>query len=107
LECWSGITCIGAICNTGNPRLFPEQIGWIINHAEDSVGMVDLTFVPVLETLADKLPSVKRYIVLTDKAHMPQTTLKNAIAYEEWLKQADGDFAWKNFDENTAAAICY
>ena len=107
LECWYGIMGIGAICHTVNPRLFPEQIAWIINHAEDSVVMVDLTFVPILEKLADNLPSVKRFIVLTDKAHMPQTTLKNAIAYEEWIAQADGDFEWKNFDENTAAAMCY
>ena len=107
LECWYGIMGIGAICHTVNPRLFPEQIAWIINHAEDSVVITDITFVPILEKLADKLPSVKRFIVLTDKAHMPQTTLKNAIAYEEWLGKADGDFAWEDFDENTAAAMCY
>jgi fatty-acyl-CoA synthase len=98
---------IGAICHTVNPRLFPDQISWIINHAEDRVVLTDLTFVPVLEKLADKLPTVERFIVLTDKEHMPQTTLKNAVAYEEWLKQADGNFAWKDFDENTAAAMCY
>src|SRR5215469_16190944 len=107
LECWYGIMGIGAICHTVNPRLFPEQIAWIVNHAEDKVILTDLTFVPILEKLADKLPSVERFIVLTDKEHMPQTTLKNAVAYEEWLKQADGDFTWKDFDENTAAAMCY
>ena len=85
LECWYGIMGIGAICHTVNPRLFPEQIAWIINHAEDSVVMTDITFVPILEKLADKLPSVERFIVLTDKAHMPQTTLKNAVAYEDWI----------------------
>ena len=98
---------IGAICHTVNPRLFPEQIAWIVNHAEDRVVMTDITFVPLLEKLADKLPSVERFIVLTDKAHMPQTTLKNAVAYEEWLGEADGNFDWKDFDENTAAAMCY
>ena len=98
---------IGAICHTVNPRLFPEQIAWIINHAGDRVVMVDTTFLPVLEKIADKLPTVERYIVLTDKAHMPQTTLKNAIAYEEWIGKADGKFEWKDFDENTAAAMCY
>jgi fatty-acyl-CoA synthase len=69
--------------------------------------MVDITFVPVLEKIADKLPSVERYIVLTDKAHMPETTLKNAVAYEDWIAEADGKFEWQNFDENTAAAMCY
>jgi fatty-acyl-CoA synthase len=107
LECWYGIMGIGAICHTVNPRLFPEQIVWIVNHAEDRVMITDLTFVPMLEKIADRLPSVERYIILTDAAHMPQTTLKNAVAYEEWLKEADGDFQWKTFDENTAAAMCY
>jgi fatty-acyl-CoA synthase len=107
LEAWYGIMGIGAICHTVNPRLFPDQIGWIINHAQDRVVLVDLTFVPVLEQLAAKLPSVERYIVLTDNAHMPETTLKNAVAYEDWIGALDGDFAWKTFDENTAAAMCY
>jgi fatty-acyl-CoA synthase len=107
LESWYGIMGIGAICHTVNPRLFPEQIGWIINHAEDRIVMVDLTFVPILEALADKLPTVERYIIYTDKAHMPQTKLKNAVSYEEWISEVDGDFAWKTFDENTAAAMCY
>src|ERR1700755_115751 len=107
LEAWYGIMGIGAICHTVNPRLFPEQIAWIINHAEDRVVMTDITFVPVLEKIADQLPSVERYVVFTDKAHMPQTTLKNAVAYEDWIAKSDGDFAWKSFDENTAAAMCY
>ncbi|NEV80603.1 AMP-binding protein, partial [Rhodopseudomonas sp. BR0C11] len=107
LECWYGIMGIGAICHTVNPRLFPDQIAWIVNHAQDRVMITDLTFVPVLEKIADQIPSVERFVVLTDAEHMPQTTLKNAIAYEEWLKEADGDFAWKTFDENTAAAMCY
>ncbi|KJC46981.1 long-chain fatty acid--CoA ligase [Bradyrhizobium sp. LTSP849] len=107
LEVWYGIMGIGAICHTVNPRLFPEQIAWIINHAQDRIVMVDLTFVPVLEKLADKLPSVERYVILTDKAHLPETTLKNVVAYEDWIAEADGKFKWKDFDENTAAAMCY
>src|SRR5688572_1903017 len=107
LECWYGIMGIGAIYHTVNPRLFPEQIVWIVNHAEDRIVMTDLTFVPLLEKLADKLPRVERYVVLTDEAHMPATTLKNAVAYETWLAEVDGDFAWKLFDENTAAGMCY
>jgi len=107
LESWYGIMGIGAICHTVNPRLFPDQIAWIVNHAEDRIVMTDLTFVPILEKIADKLPSVERYIVFTDKAHMPQTTLKNAVAYEDWIADVDGNFQWKMFDENTAAAMCY
>jgi fatty-acyl-CoA synthase len=107
VEAWYGITGIGAIYHTVNPRLFPEQIVWIINHAQDRVVMVDLTFVPLLEAIADKLPSVERYIILTDAAHMPQTGLRAAVAFEDWLAEADGDFRWSTFDERTAAGLCY
>ena len=107
LETWYGIMGIGAIYHTVNPRLFPEQICWIVNHAGDRVMVTDLTFVPLLEKIADGLPSIERYIILTDGAHMPKTTLKNAVAYEDWIGEADGDFEWKSFDENTAAGMCY
>jgi fatty-acyl-CoA synthase len=107
LEAWYGITGIGAIYHTVNPRLFPEQIAWIINHAADRLIFVDLTFVPILEGIADKLPSIERYVVLTDAAHMPQTRLKNAVAYEDWIAEVDEDFEWAEFDENTAAGLCY
>jgi fatty-acyl-CoA synthase len=107
LEAWYGITGIGAIYHTVNPRLFEEQIAYIINHAEDRILLLDLTFVPLVERLADKLPTVERYVILTDGAHMPQTSLRNAVAYEDWLGQADDDFAWAQFEENTAAGLCY
>jgi fatty-acyl-CoA synthase len=107
LESWYGITGIGAIYHTVNPRLFADQIVYIMNHAEDRVLMLDLTFVPMIEKLQERLPSVERYIVFTDGAHMPQTTLRNAVAYEDWLGEADDDFRWASFDENTAAGMCY
>ncbi len=107
VEAWFGIMGLGAICHTLNPRLFCDQLDYIINHAEDKIIFVDTTFVPVVQALADKLTSVEKYIVLTDGEHMPETTLPNAVAYEDWLAGVDDDFAWKNFDENTAAALCY
>ncbi len=107
LEAWYGIMGIGAVYHTVNPRLFPDQISWIVNHAEDRMVMVDLTFVPLLEKLAPRLKPVERYVVLTDAAHMPATTLRNAVPYEEWIAEVDGDFSWKSFDENTAAGMCY
>ena len=107
VEAWYGITGIGAIYHTVNPRLFPEQIAWIINHAEDRVLMVDLTFVPLVEELAERLGTIETYIILTDAAHMPQTRLRNAVAFEDWLAEADDDFAWAAFDERTAAGLCY
>ncbi|MPZ44115.1 MAG: long-chain-fatty-acid--CoA ligase [Betaproteobacteria bacterium] len=107
LEAWYGITGAGAVYHTVNPRLFPEQIAWIVNHAEDRLLMTDLTFVPLLEALADKLATVQRYVVLTDRAHMPDTRLRNAIAYEDWIGEVDGDFAWVDIDERAAAGLCY
>ena len=107
LEAWYGIMGIGAIYHTVNPRLFPDQIAWIVNHAEDRVMMTDLTFVPLLEKLSHRLPSIERYVVLTDGAHMPPTKLRNAVAYEEWIGEVDGDFTWAEFDEKTAAGMCY
>jgi len=107
LEAWYGILGIGAIYHTVNPRLFADQIIWIVNHAEDRVMMTDLTFVPLLEKLADRLETVERYVILTDGAHMPKTNLRNAVPYEDWIAEVDGDFAWAQFDENTAAGMCY
>ncbi|MBS0247011.1 MAG: fatty-acid--CoA ligase [Proteobacteria bacterium] len=107
LECWYGILGIGAIYHTVNPRLFPDQIAWIINHAGDRMMFLDITFVPLMEKIQDKVPSIEKFIVLTDKAHMPQTTLRGAVPYEEWIAEVDGDFQWRQFDENTAAGMCY
>ena len=107
LETWYGILGSGAIYHTVNPRLFTDQIAWIINHAEDRVIMIDVTFLPILEKIADRIPTIERTIVYCDAAHMPETSLRNAVPYEDWLAEADGDFAWKSFDENTAAGMCY
>ncbi len=107
LEAWYGITGIGAIYHTLNPRLFPDQIAWIMNDAEDSILLVDPTFLPIAEAIAPKVPSLRRVVVLTDGEHMPETPLANAVAYEEWLAEADDDFAWRDFDERTAAGMCY
>lgn len=106
-EAWYGIMGMGGVYHTVNPRLFSEQIAWIVNHAEDRIVMTDLTFVPLLEKLAPELPLVERFIVLTDAAHMPATQLRNAVPYESWIAEVDGDFVWAKFDENTAAGMCY
>ena len=107
LETWYGILGIGAVYHTLNPRLFPDQIAWIMNDAEDKMLFVDLTFVKLVEMIAPKVPSLERVVILTDDAHMPETSLKNAVSYESYLAEADGDFAWKEFDERTAAGMCY
>ncbi|WP_321499082.1 long-chain-fatty-acid--CoA ligase [Breoghania sp.] len=106
MEVWYGLLGIGAIYHTVNPRLFPDQIAWILNHAEDRFLFVDLTFLPIVEKIRDQLTTIEKIIVLTDAEHLPEAGL-SVIAYEEWLAETDSDFAWKAFDENTAAGICY
>jgi fatty-acyl-CoA synthase len=107
METWYGIMGNGAICHTLNPRLFGEQLDYIVNHAEDEIMFVDLTFLPVVEALKEHFKSVRKYIVLTDAEHMPETGLPGAVAYEDWIAAVDDDYEWKTFDENTAAALCY
>src|SRR5690606_32664566 len=105
-EAWYGIMGIGAVYHTLNPRLFPDQIAWIMNHAEDRALFVDLTFMPIVEKIAPSVKSLKKIIVLTDKTHLPETKL-DIVAYEDWLAESDGAFAWKSVDEDAAAGMCY
>jgi acyl-CoA synthetase (AMP-forming)/AMP-acid ligase II len=107
LESWYGITGVGAVYHTVNPRLFEDQIVYIINHAQDRILLLDLSFVGLVEKIAPRLESVERYVILTDAAHMPQTSLRNAVAYEDYIAEADDDFAWRTVEENAAAGMCY
>ena len=106
MEAWYGLMGIGAIYHTVNPRLFPDQIIWIINHAEDRFLLVDLTFLPLVEKVLPHLTTVEQVIVLTDEAHLPATGF-DAVPYEEWLAETDADFAWAELDESAAAGMCY
>jgi fatty-acyl-CoA synthase len=107
VEAWYGIMGLGAVCHTLNPRLFPEQLIYIANHAEDQYLFTDLTFVPLVEKLEPHLKSIQGVIVMTDRAHMPKTTLKNAICYEDLIAEASDDFEWVDVNENDAAGMCY
>jgi acyl-CoA synthetase (AMP-forming)/AMP-acid ligase II len=107
IEAWYGITGIGGIYHTLNPRLFPEQLVYIINHAEDKLIFTDLTFVPILEAIQDQLTHVKGIIILTDAAHMPDTSLTNAHCYEELIDSQNGDFNWVEVDERAPCGMCY
>ncbi len=107
IEAWYGTMGIGAVYHTLNPRLFPDQIAWIMKHAEDKALFVDLTFLPIVEKVAPQVPSLGKIIVLTDGAHLPETTLDNVVAYEDWISDADGDYVWKSLDENAACGMCY
>jgi fatty-acyl-CoA synthase len=107
LEIYYGVSGSGYVCHTINPRLFPEQIVFIINHAEDRFVCVDAMFVPLLEAVADKIPNVEGFIVMTDEAHMPDTSLPNVMCYETLLASESPDFEWPELDERSASALCY
>ena len=106
-ELYYGISGIGTIMHTINPRLHPEQIAWIINDAEDQVLFFDLTFAPIVEAIAAKCPRVKHWVAMTDRAHMPLLKGVSLLCYEELLAAENGQFVWPQFDEYSAAALCY
>ena len=107
LELYYAVSGIGAIVHTVNPRLFPAQVDYIINHAEDSLLFADLTFVPLLNTLRSRLPSVTRIVLLCDREHAPADAEFPYLCYETLLADKAEDFDWPQFDENTAACLCY
>ena len=105
-ELYYAISGIGAVCHTINPRLFPEQIIYITHHAKDKMLFVDLTFLPIIEKLRDKLPAGLQIIAMTDRAHMPDSA-GNLHCYEDMIEGAPTSYEWPSFDERTAAALCY
>jgi len=106
-ELYYAISSMGAVCHTINPRLFHEQIDYIVNHADDRVIFIDLPFVELVEELQKKLTTVEAYVVMTDAAHMPETTLKEAVDYESFIADETDSYDWPMLDENAAASLCY
>jgi len=106
LEAYYGTTGFGAVCHPINPRLFPDQIVYIVNHADDRYVLFDITFAPLIDTLAPQCPNVRGWIALTDEAHMPRMTMA-ASSYEALLAQHDGEFDWPPIDERSASNLCY
>jgi len=108
LEIYYAVSGSQRVCHTINPRLFPEQIAWIANDADDQVLCFDLSFMPLIEKLAPQLKSVRHYVLMTDRAHMPaQTTIASLLCYDDLVDAEDGEYDWPEFDENTASSICY
>ncbi len=107
LEIYYATSCSSLICHTINPRLFENQIEYIINDAEDRWLFIDPLFVPLLEKLADKIPGVHGFIVMTDEAHMPETGLRNVYCYETLIASESEQFDWPALDENAASSLCY
>jgi fatty-acyl-CoA synthase len=107
LETWYAIMGIGAVCHTLNPRLFPEQLCYIMRHAEDKVLFTDLTFLPTLIERRAEMQTVKAVIVMTDEGHMASVGLDGALCYERLVEAHSDDCAWGGFEETTAAGLCY
>jgi fatty-acyl-CoA synthase len=107
LELYYGVTGAGRVLHTVNPRLFPEQIQYIIDHAGNGVVFFDPAFVPLVEQLAPHLPQVRAWVAICDADEMPDTKVAPLLCYEDLLADASPDYDWPVFDENTASTLCY
>ncbi len=106
-ELYYGISGIGAVCHTINPRLFRDQLAYIARHAEDSIVFVDADLVSVAERLSEDCPGIGRFVILASREGMPETNLPGLACYEELIAGEDAEFDWPEVDERAAAALCY
>jgi 3-(methylthio)propionyl---CoA ligase len=108
MELYYAVSGSGAVLHTLNPRLHPDQVVWIADHAEDQVLFFDLSFLPVIEAIARRVKTIKAFVAMTDRAHMPTAAgVPNLLCYEELLEAQSDRFDWPLFDENTASSLCY
>jgi len=108
MEMYFGVSGSGRVLHTINPRLHPEQIAWIANHAEDQVLCFDLTFLPLAQAVHAKCPTVRQWVALCDADKLPQDSgIPGLVSYEDWIGKASADYAWPQFDENSASSLCY
>jgi fatty-acyl-CoA synthase len=108
LELYFGVSGSGRVLHTINPRLHPDQIAWIANHAEDQVLCFDMTFLPIVQAIHSKTTTIKKFVALCDAAKLPKDSgIPNLIAYEEWIGGQPSTYEWPSFDENSASSMCY
>jgi acyl-CoA synthetase (AMP-forming)/AMP-acid ligase II len=107
LEVYYGVTSSGRVLHTVNPRLFPEQIQYILNHAESGFICFDPIFAPLVEQLAPHLPLVRGWIALCERTSMPDLKIDNLLCYDDLLAAASPVYDWPQIDENTASTLCY
>ncbi len=107
LELYYAVSCMGAVLHTVNPRLFPQQVAYIINHAADRLLFVDPLVLPLIEKLRPALKAVEQVIVLTDDAHLPDTAQGTLTSYESFIESGSEAFDWPELDERTASSLCY
>jgi acyl-CoA synthetase (AMP-forming)/AMP-acid ligase II len=108
LELYFGVSGSGRVLHTINPRLHPDQIAWIANHAEDQVLCFDMTFLPIIQAVHSKCSTIKHWVAMCDADKLPADTgIPGLISYEEWIDQQSSHYPWPVFDENTASSMCY
>ena len=107
LSMYFGVSGAGSVLHTVNPRLFPEQIEYIVNHAEDQVLFFDITFAPLVEKLAPKLRTVRSYVAMTSREHLPRIEVPNLLCWDALLDAQPDTFSWPEFDERLASSLCY
>jgi fatty-acyl-CoA synthase len=108
MELYYAVSGSGSVLHTINPRLHPDQLVWIADHAHDRVLFFDLTFLPLVEAIASRVKTVKAFVAMTDRAHMPvQSSVPNLCCYEDLVHAASSEFEWPQLDENTASSLCY
>ncbi|MFL6716306.1 MAG: AMP-binding protein, partial [Burkholderiaceae bacterium] len=108
LEAYYAVSGSGAVLHTLNPRLHPDQIAYITNHAEDQYLLFELTFLPLIESVAERCKTIKGYILMCDRDRMPaQSAIPNLMCYEDLIENNSDDYEWPLFDENSASSLCY
>ncbi len=108
MELYYAVSGSGAVLHTFNPRLHPDQVVYIADHAEDTVLFFDMTFLPVIEAIASRTKTIKAFVAMTDRAHMPATSkVPNLLCYEDLLNAETDQYVWPSFDENSACTLCY
>ncbi|MBO0989000.1 fatty-acid--CoA ligase [Delftia sp. SD018] len=108
MEMYFGVSGSGRVLHTVNPRLHPDQVAWIINHAEDRVMCFDLTFLPIIQAVHAKCPTVRQWVALCDADHLPADSgIPGLVSYEDWIGGQPDQYQWPEFDENTASSMCY
>jgi len=108
LELYFGVSGSGRVLHTINPRLHPDQIAWIANHAEDQVLCFDATFLPLVQAVHARCPTIRQYVMLCEPGKVPADTgIPNLVGYEDWIGGQPAAYAWPSFDENSASSMCY
>ncbi len=108
MEMYFGVSGSGRVLHTVNPRLHPDQVAWIINHAEDRVMCFDLTFLPIIQAVHAKCPTVRQWVALCDADRLPADSgIPGLVSYEAWIAGQPDQYQWPEFDENTASSMCY